>query len=66
MGRQAAAGNLGQAGGAALTGVLFSTLAAAPFLLAGALLAIGSVMAWARPEGSSQSGGLHGRSDPGS
>jgi len=66
MGRQAAAGNLGQAGGAALTGVLFSTLAAAPFLLAGALLAIGSVMAWARPEGSSQSGGLHGGSDRGS
>lgn len=52
MGRQAAAGNLGQAGGAALTGVLFSAVAAAPFLLAGALLAAGAVIAWAKPDGS--------------
>lgn len=52
MGRQAAAGNLGQAGGAALTGVLFSAVAAAPFLLAGALLAVGAVIAWAKRDGS--------------
>ena len=51
MGRQAAAGNLGQAGGAALTGVLFSAAEGAPFLLAGALLAVGAVMACAKPEG---------------
>jgi len=51
MGRQAAAGNLGQAGGAALTGVLFSAVAPAPFLLAGAMLAVGAVIAWAKPEG---------------
>ena len=52
MGRQAAASNLGQAGGAALTGVLFSAVAAAPFLLAGALLAVGAVLAWAQRDGS--------------
>lgn len=49
MGRQAAAGNLGQAGGAAVTGVLFVAAAPAPFLLTGALLAMGSVLAWSTP-----------------
>lgn len=45
MGRQAAASNLGQAGGAAVTGVLFAVATPAPFLLAGSLLAAAAVAA---------------------
>lgn len=49
MGGQAAAANLGQAAGAAATGVLFFAWAAAPFLLAGALLLLGALLARAGP-----------------
>jgi len=45
MGRQAGAANLGQAAGAALTGVLFSAANPAPFLLAGVLLLLAAVLA---------------------
>lgn len=44
MGRQAAAANLGQAAGAALTGVLFAAAAPAPFLLAALLLVVGGIL----------------------
>lgn len=46
MGRQAAAANLGQAAGAALTGVLFAAAAPAPFLLATLLLQFGAILAF--------------------
>lgn len=45
MGAQAGAANLGQAAGAALTGVLFTAWAPAPFVLAGLLLLAGTVLA---------------------
>lgn len=45
MGRQAAASNLGQAIGAAATGVLFAAAAPAPFLFAGVLLAAAAAAA---------------------
>lgn len=51
MGRQAAASNLGQAGGAAVTGVLFAMATPAPFLLAGSLLAAAAVVAARRRRG---------------
>jgi predicted MFS family arabinose efflux permease len=46
MGQQASAANLGQAGGAALTGMLFTVAAPAPFLVSALLLFIGAWLAW--------------------
>lgn len=63
MGGQAAAANLGQAAGAALTGVLFASARPAPFLLAGALLLAGAVFMAISP--ASPASGADAPSPPG-
>ena len=45
LGRQAAAANLGQAVGAAVTGVLYAVAAPVPFVVAGLVLGAGSMLA---------------------
>lgn len=49
MGNQAAAANLGQAAGAAITGVLYARSAASPFIVASIVLAAGALIPLRRP-----------------
>jgi predicted MFS family arabinose efflux permease len=49
MGSQAAAANLGQAAGAAITGVLYARSTSFPFIVASVVLAAGALISHRQP-----------------